>query len=134
MNMKCTQRTCADKMKQTLLLFLLTISYLELGESAPLIEDSLESRLATPSVSGHTFDFYHTSTPDDQPSRSDDDSESVSSDGISPSLDEDDLHCKVQLRVEVEQCLKCFDLQKEVFGNPDLTSQQRKKLTPDFCR
>ena len=121
---------------------MLTVNYLPFGNSIPLIDDSLESRLSSSSLSDEDSQYEFTpglpnvAIPDDQtPVRTDGDNESpADADGISPLLDEDDVHCKVQLRRDIEQCLTGFEQERKVFENPDLTTRQRRSLTSDFCR
>ena len=93
------------------------------GVSLPLVGDRLEPRpLSTSEPEASAFLSYK-SMEDDQAETADE-----------VTAVTDDIHCKVQLRASIEQCLKGFEFQKDAFGNPNLTSQQRTKLTPDFCR
>ena len=108
-------------MEHILLKVLVISTCSQFGVSLPLVGDSLESR---PTSAPEASAFLSYKSMEDDQTETADEVTAVT----------DDIHCKVQLRSSIEQCLKGFEFQKDVFGNPNLTPQQRTKLTPDFCR
>ena len=110
-------------MEHILLAVLVISTCSQFGASLPLVSDSSKSRPSSTSAPEASAFLSYKSMQDDQTETADEVSEVT-----------DDIHCKVQLRASIEQCLKGFEFQRDVFGNPNLTSQQRTKLTPDFCR
>ena len=110
-------------MERILLAVLVISTCSQFSVSLPLVDDSSESRPPSTFAPEASAFLSYKSMEDDQTETTDE-----------VSAVTDDVHCKVQLRGGIEQCLKGFEFQKEVFGNPNLTSQQRAKLTPDFCR
>lgn len=100
-------------MEYILIVVLLTVIKVELGDCAPLVDESLESRLESPPVP---------------------DGDSIPLSGNAPTAYEENEPCKAQLRNEIEHCLQGFEEQRKVYEYPDLTTQQRNRLKSHFCR
>ncbi len=107
-----------------------------LGDCAPMVDDSLQSRVTAEQSPNTEEDAQLSGIPSSQRAASqipEARDEIYPDDTESSELRDVDVNCKSRLRTEVEKCLEGFELQRHVYEDPDLTTQQRNKLTPEFC-